>query len=140
VTLKKAGDLRGCIGHIEAVEPLWQDIRDNAVAAALYDRRFTPVQAAELASLELEVSILTPLTAVAGPAGFEVGRHGVVLSQSGRRAVFLPQVAPEQGWDRDTTLNHLARKAGLLEDAWRQPGARFEVFEAQVFGERTLAR
>ena len=62
------------------------------------------------------------------------GRHGVVLEKGGRRAVFLPQVAPEQGWDRDTMLDHLASKAGLARNAWRQ-GATFQVFEARVFGE-----
>jgi AmmeMemoRadiSam system protein B/AmmeMemoRadiSam system protein A len=135
VTLKRRGELRGCIGHIFPVEPLWQDVRDNAVSSALHDPRFAPVTRAELAGLELEISILTEPRQVAGPEGFEVGRHGVVLTVDGRRAVFLPQVAPEQGWDRDTTLRHLSLKAGLAADAWRSPAARFEVFEAQVFGE-----
>jgi AmmeMemoRadiSam system protein A len=135
VTLEHGGNLRGCIGHIVAVEPLWEDIRDNAVAAALSDPRFAAVQLPELAGLDIEVSILTPMAPVPGPDGFVVGRHGVVLAAEGRRAVFLPQVAPEQGWDRDTTLRHLSLKAGLGPDAWRSPSARFEVFEAQVFGE-----
>jgi len=138
VTLKRRGELRGCIGHIFPVEPLWQDLRDNALSAALHDPRFPPVSRAELSSLELEVSILTEPRPVAGPEGFEVGRHGVVLTAQGRRAVFLPQVAPEQGWDRETTLHHLALKAGLAGDAWRAPDARFEVFEAQVFGEAAV--
>jgi AmmeMemoRadiSam system protein B/AmmeMemoRadiSam system protein A len=137
VTLERAGALRGCIGHIVAIEPLWQDIRDNAMAAALEDPRFRPVRREELAGLDIEVSVLTPLRPVPGADGFVVGRHGVVLSAEGRRAVFLPQVAPEQGWDRDTTLARLSRKAGLAADAWRSPAARFEVFEAQVFGEAT---
>jgi len=136
VTLKRDGNLRGCIGHIEAVEPLWQDIRDNAISAAVHDPRFPQVTAGELELLDLEISVLTPLKEVSGPEGFVVGRHGVVLSVMGRRAVFLPQVAPEQHWDRETTLAHLSMKAGLEPDAWRDKSARFEVFEAQVFGER----
>ena len=107
----------------------------SAVASALEDPRFPPVRLAELAQLDLEISILTPMQPVSGPEAFVVGRHGVVLAAQGRRAVFLPQVAPEQGWDRDTTLTQLSLKAGLPPDAWRSSSARFEVFEAQVFGE-----
>jgi AmmeMemoRadiSam system protein A/AmmeMemoRadiSam system protein B len=135
VTLKKEGALRGCIGHIFPVEPLWRSIRDNAIAAAVKDRRFSPVAADELDDLEIEISVLTRPAPVAGPEEFEVGRHGVVLRAHGRSAVFLPQVAPEQGWDRTTTLTYLARKAGLAADAWRTPDAKLSVFEAQVFAE-----
>jgi len=113
VTLKKDGDLRGCIGHIRPIQPLWRDIRDNAIAAAVHDPRFSPVTAAELARLHLEISVLTPPRAVPRAEDFIVGKHGVILSLYGRSAVFLPQVAPEQGWDRATTLSHLANKAGL---------------------------
>ncbi|MBI5511983.1 MAG: AmmeMemoRadiSam system protein A [Deltaproteobacteria bacterium] len=135
VTLQKDGELRGCIGHIAPVEPLWQDIRDNAIAAATEDSRFPPVSAAELPHLELEVSVLTPPRAIPGADAFVVGRHGIILQARGGRAVFLPQVAPEQGWDRNTTLEHLSRKAGLPANAWQDAAARFEVFEAQVFSE-----
>ena len=135
VTLKRHNELRGCIGHIEAVEPLWRDVRDNAIAAALQDPRFAKVTQSELAGLGLEISVLTPLRRIAAVDEFEVGRHGIVLALGGRRAVFLPQVAPEQGWDRVTTLNHLASKAGLPMQAWRDVGAQFDVFTAQVFGE-----
>jgi len=135
VTLKKGGLLRGCIGHIDPVEPLWRSIRDNSIAAAVADRRFSPVRAEELGDLELEISILTRPERVGSPQEFEVGRDGVVLEAHGRRAVFLPQVAPEQGWDRATTLSHLARKAGLDVDVWRTPAAALSVFEAQVIAE-----
>jgi len=135
VTLKKDGALRGCIGHIFPVQPLWRGIRDNAIAAAVRDARFAPVGAQELDELHLEISVLTRPAAIPGPHAFVVGRHGVVLEAGGRRAVFLPQVAPEQGWDRATTLRQLARKAGLSIDVWRTPAARLSVFEAQVFAE-----
>ncbi len=138
VTLTQRGALRGCIGHIVGSEPLVAAVIENAISAAQRDPRFPPVTAAELASLEIEISVLTPLQAVSGPQDIVVGRHGVVLERGGRRAVFLPQVAPEQGWDRDTMLDHLALKAGLPRDAWRK-GANFEVFEAFVFSEAELA-
>ena len=133
VTLEKQAQLRGCIGHIEAAMPLYRAVIDNAVSAAVRDRRFAPVTAAELAGLEVEVSVLSPLRAIASADEFEVGSHGIILAKSGRRAVYLPEVAPEQGWDRAETLSHLARKAGLSADAW-QRGASFKVFTSQKYG------
>jgi len=134
VTLHERGALRGCIGHIFPQEPLAQAVISNAVSAAFHDPRFAPVTAEEIPRLHLEISVLTPPRAVSGPEAIVVGRHGVLLERGGRRAVFLPQVAPEQGWDRETMLGHLAVKAGLPRDAWRQ-GASFQVFEAFVFEE-----
>lgn len=140
VTLKRGEHLRGCIGHIFPVQDLWLDIRENAVAAAVHDPRFPPVTADELSGLTVEVSVLTPPREISGPDEFIVGRHGIVLNSKGRRAVFLPQVASEQGWDRETTLTFLSRKAGLSSDAWRDSSTKFEVFEAQVFGESHFKR
>jgi hypothetical protein len=134
VTLTEGGDLRGCIGHIIAQAPLVDAVIDNAVNAAFDDPRFSPVIASEIDRLHIEISVLTPLRAIAGPQEIVVGRDGVLLERGGRRAVFLPQVAPEQGWDRDTMLDHLSMKAGLPRGAWRE-GARFQVFQAFVFGE-----
>ncbi len=129
----KPGRLRACMGVIDAGQPLVDAVVQAAVSAA-HDPRFDALDLAELNDLEVEVSILSPRRRVDGPQDIQVGKHGVVLSRGGRSAVFLPQVAPEQGWDRDTMLSHLARKAGLPADAWRD-GAHFEVFTAQVFGE-----
>lgn len=134
VTLEKRHALRGCIGHIIAQEPLVEAVVSNAISAAFRDPRFPPVSAAEVPDLLIEISVLTPLRRISGPEEIEVGRHGVVLERGGHRAVFLPQVAPEQGWDRETMLDHLAMKAGLPRDAWRRD-ATFEVFEAFVFAE-----
>jgi len=131
VTLTNGGSLRGCIGFIEGVEPLVQAVLANAVSAALDDPRFPPVESAELGQLDVEVSALTPLRAIVGPEQIELGRHGIVLSKAGRRAVFLPQVAPEQGWDLPTTLTQLALKAGLEPDAWRR-GCKLQVFESEI--------
>ncbi len=134
VTLTRAGELRGCIGYVEPIRPLLEAVADNAASAAARDPRFLPVGPDELADLHVEISALTPLRPVAGPGEIELGRHGIVLAKGRARALFLPQVAPEQGWDLPTTLRHLSRKAGLEPDAWRE-GARFEVFEAEVFAE-----
>ena len=134
VTLTRGGMLRGCIGTLSAGAPLADAVHDNALAAARHDPRFAPLTNDELEVLHVEVSVLTPLRAVAGVDDIDIPRHGVVLSKAGRRAVFLPQVALEQGWDRETTLNHLAVKAGLDPDAWRE-GASFEVFEAEIAAE-----
>ncbi len=132
VTLRTpAGRLRGCIGEIEATRPLWDVVREQACNAALNDPRFPPVTPAEAVRLRIEVSALTPPRPVASWSAIEVGRHGVFLRKQGRQAVFLPQVALEEGWDRETLLTHLALKAGLPADAWRRDAA-FEVFEAQL--------
>jgi AmmeMemoRadiSam system protein B/AmmeMemoRadiSam system protein A len=130
---RREGRLRACMGVIEARQPLLDAVIQAAVSAA-HDPRFPPLEKSELAEVELEVSVLSPTRRVSGPQAIRVGEHGVVLHKGGRSAVFLPQVAVEQGWDRATMLDHLSRKAGLSEGAWRE-GAEFEVFTAQVFAE-----
>ncbi|MBF0370573.1 MAG: AmmeMemoRadiSam system protein B [Magnetococcales bacterium] len=130
VTLKKEGNLRGCIGAIWPTQPLYQAVIKNAVNAALRDHRFRPVQKSELAGMEVEVSVLSPMKAIDSAQEFQVGEHGILLTKRGRRAVYLPEVAPEQGWDRETTLGYLSRKAGLPTTAWKQ-GATFEIFTSQ---------
>lgn len=132
VTLTQNGQLRGCIGYIEGIKPLLEAVAENAASAAVGDPRFPPVTPAEIPGLELEISALSPLWDVQGPEDIVIGTHGILLDMNGRRSVFLPQVAPEQGWDLETTLTHLALKAGLAPDAWRQD-ARFHVFTAEVF-------
>lgn len=134
VTLTLAGKLRGCIGYIEGIKPLGEAVADNAFAAARRDPRFPPVAYDEVAAICLEVSALTPLRTVSGPAEIVAGRHGIVLQKGPAKSVFLPQVATEQGWDLETTLSQLALKAGLPPDGWRE-GAEFQVFEAEVFAE-----
>ncbi len=132
VTLHLDGQLRGCIGYIEGFKPLVQAVADNGRSAAAGDPRFPSVTPAEVPRLDMEISALTPLREVPGPEAIEVGRHGILLARDGRSAVFLPQVATEQGWDLETTLDHLAYKAGLPPGSWRQ-GASFHIFEAEVF-------
>jgi hypothetical protein len=135
VTLHKHGELRGCIGGLEAKEPLAEAVRSSAISAATQDPRFPPVSPDELEDLEIEVSVLSPLQKVESPDEIIVGKHGVMVAKGMRRGVFLPQVAPEQGWDRDTMLTYLcAHKAGLPADAWRS-GADLYIFTTQVFSE-----
>ena len=134
VTLKKHGELRGCIGRMVPDRPLATLVGAMALQAAFEDPRFRPVTLDEVPKLEVEISVLTPMKPVLGPSEIVVGRDGVLLQKGGRSAVFLPQVAPEQGWQRDEMLDNLARKAGLPDKAWRE-GARFSTFQALVFSE-----
>lgn len=136
VTLKKNGELRGCIGNIPPSKPLFEGVIDNAISAALQDRRFDPVNAEELPQLQVEVSVLTTPVVVAGPGEIVLAKHGILLKKGKAAAVFLPQVAPEQGWTLEQTLQHLSHKAHLPVDGWKN-GATFEVFEAIVFHEPT---
>jgi AmmeMemoRadiSam system protein A len=134
VTLKKHGELRGCIGHTEPDAPLCRLVGAMAINAAIGDPRFMPVQADELPGIDIEISVLTRLKEVKQVEDIAIGRDGVVLTKGGKSALFLPQVAPEQGWDRPTMLDHLCNKAGMERGCWRE-GARFATFQAIVFGE-----
>ena len=135
VTLTIGGELRGCIGEIFPRRPLADVVLDHALDAAFEDPRFPPLTAREFAQVKIEISALTPPVPVASYQDIEIGRHGMVIELGGRSAVFLPQVAPEQGWDLATTLTYLSRKAGLPGNAWKDPRAQFTVFEAVVFHE-----
>lgn len=135
VTLHKNGELRGCIGEIVPSRPVYRAVMAQAVNAGLNDHRFPPVELPELEEIDFEISALTPAHRVASASEIVLGTHGIVLEKAGHAAVFLPQVAIEQGWDLETTLTHLSQKAGLPGDAWKE-GASFEVFEAIVFGKK----
>ncbi|UCC69036.1 MAG: AmmeMemoRadiSam system protein A [Armatimonadota bacterium] len=134
VTLRKRGQLRGCIGTVEAKEPLLQNVANMARAAAREDFRFEPIHLTELPDLEIQISILTPPSRVADVADIEVGVHGLIIQQGGQRGLLLPQVPVEWGWDRDEFLDQTCVKAGLPPGAWRR-GADIYAFAAEVFGE-----
>ncbi len=134
VSLHCKGKLRGCIGYIEGVRPLYLAVMENAVSAAARDPRFSPVKENELENIDIEISVMTPLEAIDDPRQVEVGRHGVVIEKGASRGVLLPQVAVEQGWDREQFLEGVCRKAGLARDAWKESTLR--IFGAQVFGEK----
>jgi AmmeMemoRadiSam system protein A len=132
VTLNKNGQLRGCIGYIEPVYPLYQTVIQTAIFAACRDPRFPPVSTEELDALEIEISVLTPLKKIDSPKVVEVGKHGLVISQGDKKGILLPQVAVENHWSRETFLNEACLKAGLPIDAWKS-GADIYIFEAIVF-------
>ncbi|OFV97524.1 MAG: hypothetical protein A3F68_11610 [Acidobacteria bacterium RIFCSPLOWO2_12_FULL_54_10] len=134
VTLWKNGDLRGCVGHVLADQPLYKSVKESAKAAALYDSRFHPVQPSELPDLALEISVLSALQEIP-PDQIEVGVHGIMITRGRVRGLLLPQVAAEHRWSRETFLAETCHKAGLPADAW-QRGARIEVFTSEVFDDQ----
>ena len=136
VTLKKDGNLRGCIGTFRATTALAETVQSMARAAALEDPRFPSVTTDEAAALHIEISALTPMMRIDDPMRqVEVGTHGLYIRKGFNSGTLLPQVATEQGWDRKAFLQHTCRKAGLPTDAWKAPDAEVYVYEAQVFGE-----
>ncbi|BFR49384.1 AmmeMemoRadiSam system protein A [Nitratidesulfovibrio sp. HK-II] len=139
VTFKKDGHLRGCIGSMVGDGPLYRTVARMARAAAFEDPRFPPVTAAEVPALELDISVLGPITRCADPAAVRIGRHGLLVRQGFRSGVLLPQVPVEWGWDRETFLAQTCRKAGLPPDAWRgawrDGHTELYWFEAEVFGD-----
>ena len=128
------GRLRGCVGYVLPVIPLYRAVGETARAASFEDTRFTPVTRDQASELKIELSILSPPEPIAAEA-LEVGLHGLLISMHGQRGLLLPQVPLEQGWDRITFLEQTCRKAGLPRDAWRK-GAAIEAFTAEVFGEK----
>jgi AmmeMemoRadiSam system protein B/AmmeMemoRadiSam system protein A len=134
VTLKKHGELRGCIGNMTQDLPLYQTVGRMALSAALHDSRFPRLSLTELKDVKIEISALTPYQRIDSVDGIRIGQDGVLLKHSGRSAVFLPQVAPEQGWTRNEMLGNLCRKAGFASDCWKQD-AEFQTFQAVIFSE-----
>lgn len=135
VTLTINGNLRGCIGRIVGDTALGRIVPQYAVLSALEDHRFRPLSIDELDRVNISISVLSPMKEVAGAEDFIPGIHGILIQKNGRQAIFLPQVAPEQGWNREQTLSHLCMKAGLHQNAWKEPDCKFFVHTAQVFSE-----
>jgi AmmeMemoRadiSam system protein B/AmmeMemoRadiSam system protein A len=133
VTLKKCGELRGCIGHVIAQIPLYRTVADMARAAAFQDPRFTPVTKGEFKELSFEISVMSPLQRISDPKQVQVGKHGLIIRKGGASGLLLPQVATEYGWDREAFLENTCRKAGLPSDAWKEKDAEIYVFSAEVF-------
>jgi AmmeMemoRadiSam system protein A len=135
VSLHRGGQLRGCIGYIEAIKPLLETVREMAPAAAFQDPRFRPLQADELADLEIEISVLTPLKLIKSIDEIEVGQHGLYIVRGLNRGLLLPQVATQYHWDRRTFLEQTCCKAGLPPDAWKEPHTQIYTFKAEIFAE-----
>jgi AmmeMemoRadiSam system protein B/AmmeMemoRadiSam system protein A len=134
-TLKKSGELRGCIGYTSAAKPLYITVRDTATLAAMRDPRFSPVTAAELPSLEYEISVMSPLRRVTDVQQIKVGQHGLLMKNGDSEGLLLPQVPVEQGWDRHTFLEQTCAKAGMRTSCWMDEDTDIFSFTAVVFGE-----
>ena len=135
VSLHRQGSLRGCIGYLEAVKPLISSVKDMAAAAAFQDPRFRPLAPEELADLEVEISVLTPMRRVEKVEEIEVGKHGLFIEKGFARGLLLPQVAVQYRWDRDTFLAQTCVKAGLPPDAWKDSATKIYTFTAEIFSD-----
>jgi MEMO1 family protein len=134
VTLKKNGELRGCIGNMSSDYALGKIVGSMALYAAFNDSRFSPLRASEISQIEIEISVLTPMKSIKTYEDIVPGRDGVLLTKGTSAAVFLPQVATENDWSRSEMLDHLCIKAGLPTGCWKRD-AGFKVFQAEVFSE-----
>jgi AmmeMemoRadiSam system protein A len=135
VTLHRDGELRGCIGYPLPLKPLWDAVREMAIAAASEDPRFPSVTATELPQLDIEISVLTVPQKVVDYKQVQVGRDGIIISKGVQRGLLLPQVPLEQGWDLEQYISYGCRKAGLAHDEWKR-GVQIEVFQAVIFSEK----
>ena len=135
VTLRIAGDLRGCIGYTSAEKPLYLTVRDTATFAATRDPRFQPVSAFELPRLTYEISVLSPLRRVTDMEEIKVGQHGLLMKNGDQEGLLLPQVPVEQKWDRQKFLEQTCVKAGMRADCWKDPDTDIFAFTAEVFEE-----
>lgn len=133
VTLRLSGELRGCIGYVEPRLPLGLAVEEVAVKSALEDPRFYPVSSEEVDSIDIEISILSPLKKVSDVHEIEVGRDGLVIELGARRGLLLPQVAVEYDWNREELLSHTSLKAGLPSDAWKNKSAEIFSFTTDIF-------
>jgi len=138
VTIHISGNLRGCIGYIVGVKSIPETVIEMAKSAAFKDPRFSPLKKEEYNLIDLEVSVLSPIERVSDVVDIVTGRDGLIISRGSNQGLLLPQVATEQGWDRDAFLEHTCYKAGLPGSAWRDSKTKIEKFSAQVFGEIEL--
>ncbi|HPS27963.1 MAG TPA: AmmeMemoRadiSam system protein A, partial [Bacteroidales bacterium] len=137
VTLHKQGRLRGCIGRFEADKPLYLVVQDMTIAAATEDYRFSRVVSDELSTIDMEISVLSPLKLIKSIDEFELGKHGIYIKKGSRGGTFLPQVATETGWTKEEFLGHCAQdKAGIGWTGWKD--ADIYIYTAIVFGEKDI--
>lgn len=136
VTLSCGGQLRGCIGELEAKRSLWEIVKKVAIEAATGDPRFPPVTIEELPQIKIEISVLSPLKSISSWKKIKLGKQGVLIEKDDHCGTFLPQVATETGWDLEALLRVLCtQKCGLSPDAYKDPKTKVYVYEAQVFRE-----
>ena len=137
VTLHRDGQLRGCVGQVESPDSLADTVARAAINAALHDSRFPAVEAEEVESLEIEISVLSPPEPIA-PGAILLGRHGLLIVEGEHRGLLLPQVATERQWSLQRFLEETCAKAGLPRDAWREPSTRVLAFTAEVFSDTSV--
>lgn len=136
VTLKEKNELRGCVGLLESTKSLVQTVSDMAVAAAFNDPRFTPLTSTELSNAKIGISVLSPMEMIDDASIIEIGKHGVYIENGQKSGVLLPQVATEQGWNRETFLNKLCEeKVDLNQNCWQDKNSKIYIFTAQTFEE-----
>lgn len=137
VTLKKDGQLRGCIGEFEPDMPLYKLVQQKVIDSAIHDPRFYPVETEELKSIKIEISVLSPWQKINDWRKIELTKHGVFIKRGGKGGTFLPQVAKETNWDLEEFLSHLCSdKAGLPADSYKDPKTEIFIYTAQVFAEK----
>ena len=134
VTLKINEQLRGCIGYIVEIGPLFDTICETARSAAFNDPRFNPLTREEFDKIKIEISVLSPLEEIISYDDIEIGKHGILLDEGGR-AVLLPQVATENNFNRAQFLNALCHKAGMHGEYWKERILKIQIFTATVFSE-----
>ena len=139
VTLTKEKNLRGCIGYIISDKPLFETLQDAARQAAIGDPRFPKLTKKEFEEIELEISILSEPFPMKSYDEIVVGKHGLILTESGRRGLLLPQVPIEHNMGRDEYLSALCQKAGFHRNLWREKLLNIEMFTADVFSEKEIA-
>jgi AmmeMemoRadiSam system protein A len=133
VTLTIDGGLRGCIGSVVPVEPLFRTVSRNAVNAGFGDPRFPHLRPEEAARIEIEISVLGRIERIGGPEDVVVGRDGLIVRAGRSAGLLLPQVADEYGWTAEQFLSRTCEKAGLPPGSWREKWCSLERFSAQVF-------
>ncbi len=136
VTLHEKGELRGCIGYIEARLPVYETVAEVAAKAAMSDPRFASVTKSELDDIEFEISVLSPLKKISDIQEIIVGKHGIMMEHGYYRGLLLPQVAVENGWDKNEFLRYTCMKAGMDGDCYKEAGTDIYIFTADVFSER----
>ena len=130
--------LRGCIGYLDALQPLPAAVQDTAKAAALRDPRFDPVREDELQDIDIEISVLMPLEIISNPEEIKIGRDGLMIHCGKQQGVLLPQVAVRAEFEAISFIEHTCLKAGLPKDAWKLPQCEVFRFKAEVFGEKSM--
>ncbi|MDD5659133.1 MAG: AmmeMemoRadiSam system protein B [Actinomycetota bacterium] len=139
VTITSNGKLRGCIGNIRAINPLWETIKTMAKEAALNDPRFYPLTAKDIENINIEISVLSPFKLINNINEISVGKHGLFIKRGFYQGLLLPQVATDYSWDRIQFLKETCKKAGLYENCWQEKNCEIYIFSATVFSEEDLA-